>query len=702
MENKLSSAQKEAAQVAVNLEGNEKTRLFTKREWILRYSSPFFALLFMAGPMILIVLSNALYGIIDKELTLNYAISQISDIKTNGIGMFNGQGVYMHFYQVVNGQWTEVAADSDLTGLSDFAKQLINVSTQFSGTVIALLSALSMLTSVGTSIRFGQLMGARDKEKMDNALVTGFIQTVILSGLTVLIFYFVNPYIITAQAGVSYADRNESLQFMLTHDFTTTYVFGFPLLAISTFLVTMLRSEGKVWWVIGIQLTSVVINVILGIVFMEKLDLGMKGAVYGSMVAWSFSIIASLLIIGLSKNTLLVPNIKKYRMKKTDVATVWMYGISVFLMNFAFAVISFVSTILINNLHTASQYGKIDGTLGVMIGGKEMGVINGQLPINSQVPDPEYISVSLRVLSSTQPWLQILYAPVSGIVQGGATIIAYNFGAQKHKRIKKVYQMMVIISVSWAALALAIMCGTREYLMAAFDGPKGKGWWFVFNYISFPFIGLGFNTMVLANGTRNNHFAALWSATRSFIFEILTMVVGFFIAKAVSADGSKDWIFFLCYGTTEMFAGIVAGIFLFLMNRKFKKNNMTEDAPDTFTVPSYFDAIENEINIAVDRDQKLIDFREGMQIKAKNNADGHLTKEIKAFNILRKNEIELKGSIKKIDVAVTFEKRAHRKYKTSWTDDQVIKKQLEVKKELSQQYSDLKSEIANSKKALSA
>ncbi|KAJ3621786.1 hypothetical protein Zmor_004509 [Zophobas morio] len=101
MASKLTPSQQEAAEVAVNLEGNAKTRLFTRREWILRYSSPLMTLLFMAGPMFLIVLSNALYGIIDKELTLNFAISQIKDIK--GGELISGSGIYMHFYRVVGG-----------------------------------------------------------------------------------------------------------------------------------------------------------------------------------------------------------------------------------------------------------------------------------------------------------------------------------------------------------------------------------------------------------------------------------------------------------------------------------------------------------------------------------------------------------------------------------------------------------------------
>jgi|GEM_PF-862737 len=43
----------------------------------MRYATPFKALMFMAGPMVIIQLVNSLYGIIDKQLALNFAIDSV-------------------------------------------------------------------------------------------------------------------------------------------------------------------------------------------------------------------------------------------------------------------------------------------------------------------------------------------------------------------------------------------------------------------------------------------------------------------------------------------------------------------------------------------------------------------------------------------------------------------------------------------------
>jgi Na+-driven multidrug efflux pump len=121
---------------------------FTRREWILRYSHPFKSLMFMAGPMIIIMLVNSLYGIIDKQLTLNFAVKEV--VNAYNAGAFttpNLQGVVSQ------------------AQVQEFAKQLINVSTQYSNTIITIIQALALFTSVGTGIRFGQAMGARDKDR---------------------------------------------------------------------------------------------------------------------------------------------------------------------------------------------------------------------------------------------------------------------------------------------------------------------------------------------------------------------------------------------------------------------------------------------------------------------------------------------------------------------------------------------------------
>lgn len=235
---------------------DKQSSLFTKREWIMRYATPFKALMFMAGPMVIIQLVNSLYGIVDKQLALNFAVdnvlSMVIDGKITGYLHNNLSGTTPisidHTSIGSIGNWND-------NGLL-FAKQLINVSTQYSNTIITLLSALSLLTAVGTSIQWGQAMGARDKQRMDSVLVNGLIQTLIISAAGILVLHFVAPYIITAQTNISYSMHDTSLIFMLSNSYTQMFIWGFPLLALSAFLSTLLRTEGKVWWVIGINLVS--------------------------------------------------------------------------------------------------------------------------------------------------------------------------------------------------------------------------------------------------------------------------------------------------------------------------------------------------------------------------------------------------------------------------------------------------------------
>jgi Na+-driven multidrug efflux pump len=373
---------------------------FTRREWILRYSHPFKSLMFMAGPMIIIMLVNSLYGIIDKQLTLNFAVKEV--VNAYNAGAFttpNLQGVVSQ------------------AQVQEFAKQLINVSTQYSNTIITIIQALALFTSVGTGIRFGQAMGARDKDRMNNVVISGFIQTTILIVVSILVLSFTYQYILTSQAGIDFDNRYASWQFKLSNEYSQMFVFGIPLFLFSNFFVTLLRTEGKVWIVIANNVVCVLLNVMFGTIFMEVLNLGMKGAVFGSMVSWGISITVSVPCNYFSqKDTFLTSETSvRFVFSIHDAFTnLSCWGLSPMLTNIVFCCCYFYFDNFWLRIYIRFDMSVADNLTKHL--DNYMFVQNKIIRRNND--GPKEFSDTLRIMSSANPWMTIIYAPIIGMSQG--------------------------------------------------------------------------------------------------------------------------------------------------------------------------------------------------------------------------------------------------------------------------------------------
>lgn len=572
---------------------SQSANLFTKREWIMRYATPFKALMFMAGPMVIIQLVNSLYGIIDKQLALNFAIDSVLTMVYNqdSSGYITGtlhlnlagtEPIKIVFDQIgIPGNWNE-------NGIL-FAKQLINVSTQYSNTIITLLSALALLPAVGTAINWGQAMGRRDKARMDGILINGLLQAFVMGGVGILVLHFVAPYIITSQANMSYGGKDSSLIFLLSNSYTQMFIWGFPMLALSIFLSTLLRTEGKVWWVIGINIVAICLNILFGELFMDIAPASekMQAAVYGSFFAWGFSIVAILIVIAFSKNTLLKIDLKQIKFKWADARLIWINGFSPFLANFIFAASNFVTTLLITVAHPGAQVHDV-----IMV---DFHAIRGGV---DTVIDTTYISPTLRVMSSVFPWLNILYAPIIGMMEGANANYSYCKGAQKRYRMVQIWRLHLLINIAWGVFCLIVIVGAGKPMMEAFDGPKELNWWFLAYISGIVFAAMTYSALSLFQGTGHALNAILIAVFRSLLFGIGFIIIGWVIAKKLSHDGTQDWTIFLFNGLSEIPAVIVTFILLSNLTKKTIKKYEINDVPDNFVSPSLQQAALNEVNMA--------------------------------------------------------------------------------------------------------
>jgi Na+-driven multidrug efflux pump len=612
---------------------------FTRREWILRYSHPFKSLMFMAGPMIIIMLVNSLYGIIDKQLTLNFAVKEV--VNAYNAGAFttpNLQGVVSQ------------------AQVQEFAKQLINVSTQYSNTIITIIQALALFTSVGTGIRFGQAMGARDKDRMNNVVISGFIQTTILIVVSILVLSFTYQYILTSQAGIDFDNRYASWQFKLSNEYSQMFVFGIPLFLFSNFFVTLLRTEGKVWIVIANNVVCVLLNVMFGTIFMEVLNLGMKGAVFGSMVSWGISITVSVLVIIFSKDTFLRPNFRRFVFSIHDALRIWVVGLSPMLTNIVFAVVTFISTILITNLHT----------FDMSVADNLTKHLDNYMFVQTKLSDgtmmTEGISDTLRIMSSANPWMTIIYAPIIGMSQGANVNYAYNIGANKRERIVKIFKIHLLINVIWLAIAEILVHSLAKEMMGMFSYNEDNFWWFQVYLAPMIFASVTFTTISLFQGLGNPRNALIVSISRAFLIQITFIVLGWVVANNISTDGSKDWSMFLMNGLQEIPACALAAWMLLRVFRNWKVTGQLIDVPDNFEKPSIADIIRGEFVVKQKKDvelqlKKLKRFKDqGHTTEEVTELENHINAKVEAINFHSEMLMKIKIEFSRVDEAKKYDK----------------------------------------------
>ncbi|WP_342268943.1 MATE family efflux transporter [Spiroplasma endosymbiont of Aspidapion aeneum] len=635
-----------------NIEFESKEKLFTKREWILRYSSPFKSMMFMAGPMIIITMVNATYGIIDKQLTLNYAIGDVKALMAEN-PKFYIDGVLAN-KTIVNGNSSE-----ELIRL--FAKQLINVSTQYSNTIIFMLSALTLFTCVGTSIKWGQAMGRRNKKEMDSILINGFIQNLLLTFIGLLLLHFFAPLILTSQTNISYASREHTIQFILANDYTEKFIYGLPLFATATFLSTMLRTEGKVWWIIVINIVSIVLNICFGIAIMQLLPVGSKmaGAVYGSMVAWSFVIVSSLCVIKFSKNTLLKPSFKGITIKFKDALSIWSLGLSSFVSNFIFAFSNFLLTLLVTTMHT--NQASIN----------EVVMIRAHIA-GSTTPSIAYLTPALRVLSAGAPWTQVLWAPMIGMMQGCNVNHAYNRGANKRYRMVEIFKLQFALCIIWGVMVEIFLLSIGGKMLAAFDGPSNKGMWLFYYMSCFPLIGITLSSLSIFQGAGNPKLATTLSIFRSLVSTLGFAIIGWAIAKSIpNYDGEQDKWLFIMYGFAEIPAAITSLILANILCKSVLKRNLMYNEKDSFSPPSYLKMLCSEAEIS-----KITD------INRLNRELEHIIKKLesnnfgpdKIENIKKKYELKINNREKKAENKEAIIKNKYKLYDTPVSIDQLENK----------------------------
>ncbi|AHF61183.1 hypothetical protein P344_04670 [Spiroplasma mirum ATCC 29335] len=510
--------------------------ILTAREKKLRYAKPWLTIAYFCIPTVLLMIIQGFYNIIDKTLALQFAAPDAMK-----------DPFYVDAYNALNHfTGSQIVTEIPLKEMQSY----INIATQYASQTYNLQWAFSVMMGMGTAMNFSLAYGRRNISKMKELSGNGFTSTILFSCITAFgVFCIVYPgwnaVFITSQMGSHYNVITEHLCWT----YTIPLLAAAPLMFLSYFFMSMLRSEGKMLWVVIMILSSLLVNCGAGIFFMCVCHLQLSGAMLGTVFAWLVQIIWGLIIVFGVKGSYLKFGWKDILfLKWQNIVAFMKAGLPNFINNAALVITSFALTTLVVQLPNQSYN-------------------NG-------------ISILQELYSSITPWMTIVLSAGIGLTQGARSIIAYNYGAKKYNRIWQVLKRVSILIIIWFTLMLVVFICFGGLMMQAFAFPKEYvpqyRWWIIINFMTYPCCAFTYIALTLFQGINKSMLGTFTSSLRTFL--VILPLIG--IGYGVSMATGNPIYFFVFIGLNDLISSCI--IVPILVHYWFKYRQKLVDLPDDF------------------------------------------------------------------------------------------------------------------------
>ncbi len=338
-------------------------------------------------------------------LTLTYSIPTIVGMLVNAL------------YNVVDRFWVgriEGVGDAALTGIGICMPIMI------------VILGVCQLVGVGAATNISISLGKRDKANAEHVLGNALTLALLFNILITSFGLLYRKSILSAVGGTEL-----TIPFALPY--ITIILFGCGFQMISFILNHPIRAAGNPMRFASTQVLGAVINMILDPIFIFKLNLGIKGAAYATIIA-QFVSASWVLAYYFSKNAALRFRLKNLIPSFKIIMQTFSIGVSPFLMQIAASLIS----VLMNR--SLLYYG-----------GLELGQENQDIAIGA-----------MTVIGSIST---LIFMPLFGINQGTQPIIGYNYGRKDYKRVKSAYNYSVLYSLVISSIGfLGIQFFSRQLI----------------------------------------------------------------------------------------------------------------------------------------------------------------------------------------------------------------------------------------------
>lgn len=267
--------------------------------------------------------------------------------------------------------------------------------------IIMIISAFSLFAGAGGAPLAAMALGQGNKKRAEQILGNAFIMLCVFTVFVMAVFYAMeHPFLYFIGASdITYPYAAEYLNIYLVGTFFVQIVIG---------LNPFITAQGKSGIAMASVLIGAVLNIILDPVFIFLLHMGVRGAALATVISQMASAVW-VIRFTISKGTSL--RLKKECMTPAAgiIKNIMALGISPFIMQ---STESLISVVMSSGLQ---KYG-------------------GDIYVGS-----------LTILQSI---MQLINTPISGFTQGVQPILSYNYGAGKIDRVKKVYKIIISVTVT--------------------------------------------------------------------------------------------------------------------------------------------------------------------------------------------------------------------------------------------------------------
>ena len=282
-----------------------------------------------------------------------------------------------------------------------------------------IIMAAALIISVGAQSIIGINLGKGESEKAQNIFRTASILLILISILVTILGVFFSEKIALILGANEVLLEGSSTYIQIISYFTA-------FIAIMFLFEMIVRVIGKPNISLVSMIISVVLNIILDYLLINKFNLGIKGAALATGISYTMAFLINMIPF-VSKKTII--NLYKGRFDKSVLFQMIYNGSSEGVSSISNAISMFL-------FNTALM--KIAGENGIAA----FSIIN-------------YIA-------------QVGYMVLFGISDGIRPIISYNFGAQNENRVNKTLKISIIVNIIIGAIIFIVMATFSKQLIEIF------------------------------------------------------------------------------------------------------------------------------------------------------------------------------------------------------------------------------------------
>lgn len=300
--------------------------------------------------------------------------------------------------------------------------------------------AIALLFGIGGASCFNLHMGRGDKEKaayyIGNAAVMLFSCGLVLCIISQV---FLMPLL------KGFGAPQDVLPYAATYVRITSV--GFPFLILTTGGGHLIRADGRPKIAMICNLTGAVVNTILDAVFVLKLNMGMAGAAYATIIG---QILSAAIVVWCLRHYKTVPLLGEHLKIR------WSHAA--------------------NARAVCPNYIREIASLGMASFFNQIAMMIVQIVMNNSLKYYGALSVygdstPLACAGIVMKVSQVFFSIVIGIGQGSQPIESFNYGAKKYERVREAYRLAMIAGGSISVLAFLLFQIVPRPILAMF----GKG-----------------------------------------------------------------------------------------------------------------------------------------------------------------------------------------------------------------------------------